>query len=137
YTYLDSFAAIGAHKHDSGHGAASCPSLMACPLATDGEQEQYAEDNKESTHASLTKDGHKHTYIGDPLPDFYLQNTCKFAVTSAITRRPITKRLPCSTWDMLLYSQMVCLSLTFDHRVIDGAPVAAVLHTLKGHLEDP
>ena len=32
---------------------------------------------------------------------------------------------------------MLFLSLTFDHRVIDGAPAAAFLHTLKGHLEDP
>ena len=32
---------------------------------------------------------------------------------------------------------MMFLSLTFDHRVIDGAPAAAFLHTVKGHLEDP
>jgi pyruvate dehydrogenase E2 component (dihydrolipoamide acetyltransferase) len=32
---------------------------------------------------------------------------------------------------------MLFLSLTFDHRVIDGAPAAEFLHTLKGHLEDP
>src|SRR4029450_1953310 len=32
---------------------------------------------------------------------------------------------------------MMFLSLTFDHRVIDGPPAAAFLHTLKDHLEDP
>ena len=32
---------------------------------------------------------------------------------------------------------MMFLSLTFDHRVIDGAPAAAFLHAIKGHLEDP
>src|SRR5262245_60045040 len=32
---------------------------------------------------------------------------------------------------------MLFLSLTFDHRVIDGAPAAAFLHTLTGYLEDP
>ena len=32
---------------------------------------------------------------------------------------------------------MMFLSLTFDHRVIDGAPAAAFLRTVKGHLEDP
>ena len=32
---------------------------------------------------------------------------------------------------------MMFLSLTFDHRAIDGAPAAAFLHTLKGHLENP
>jgi pyruvate dehydrogenase E2 component (dihydrolipoamide acetyltransferase) len=32
---------------------------------------------------------------------------------------------------------MLFLSLTFDHRVIDGAPAAEFLHTVKSHLEDP
>jgi pyruvate dehydrogenase E2 component (dihydrolipoamide acetyltransferase) len=32
---------------------------------------------------------------------------------------------------------MMVLSLTFDHRVIDGAPAAEFLCALKGHLEDP
>jgi pyruvate dehydrogenase E2 component (dihydrolipoamide acetyltransferase) len=32
---------------------------------------------------------------------------------------------------------MMCLSLTFDHRAIDGAPAAEFLGTVKDHLEDP
>ena len=32
---------------------------------------------------------------------------------------------------------MMFLSLTFDHRVIDGVPAAEFLRALKGHLEDP
>jgi pyruvate dehydrogenase E2 component (dihydrolipoamide acetyltransferase) len=32
---------------------------------------------------------------------------------------------------------MMFLSLTFDHRVIDGAPAAEFLRTVKDHLEDP
>jgi pyruvate dehydrogenase E2 component (dihydrolipoyllysine-residue acetyltransferase) len=32
---------------------------------------------------------------------------------------------------------MMFLSLTFDHRVIDGAPAAEFLAAVKGHLEDP
>jgi pyruvate dehydrogenase E2 component (dihydrolipoamide acetyltransferase) len=32
---------------------------------------------------------------------------------------------------------MMFLSLTFDHRVIDGAPAAEFLRTVTGHLEDP
>ena len=32
---------------------------------------------------------------------------------------------------------MMSLSLTFDHRVIDGAPAAEFLRTVKGYLEDP
>jgi hypothetical protein len=54
-------------------------------------------------HAPLT--GNKHTYIGHPLPDFCLQNTCKFAVKSASIWNPIVRRLPYSTQDLLLHSQ--------------------------------
>ena len=32
---------------------------------------------------------------------------------------------------------MMFLSLTFDHRVIDGAPAAEFLHTVTSYLEDP
>lgn len=32
---------------------------------------------------------------------------------------------------------MLPLSLTFDHRVLDGAPAAAFLRTIKGYLEEP
>lgn len=32
---------------------------------------------------------------------------------------------------------MLPLSLTFDHRVVDGAPAAEFLQTIKGYLEDP
>jgi pyruvate dehydrogenase E2 component (dihydrolipoamide acetyltransferase) len=32
---------------------------------------------------------------------------------------------------------MMFLSLTFDHRAIDGAPAAEFLHTVTAHLEDP
>jgi len=39
-------------------------------------------------YAPLTKDGHQYTDTGYPLPDFYLQNTCKFAVKSALVRLP-------------------------------------------------
>ena len=32
---------------------------------------------------------------------------------------------------------LMFLSLTFDHRAIDGAPAAAFLRDVKGYLEDP
>lgn len=32
---------------------------------------------------------------------------------------------------------MLPLSLTFDHRIVDGAPAAEFLQTIKGYLEDP
>ena len=37
----------------------------------------------------------------------------------------------------VMKGETMYLSLTFDHRVIDGAPAAAFLQTIKGLLEDP
>ena len=37
----------------------------------------------------------------------------------------------------IVKGEVMYLSLTFDHRVIDGAPAAAFLQTVKGLLEDP
>ncbi|HXR36718.1 MAG TPA: 2-oxo acid dehydrogenase subunit E2, partial [Candidatus Binataceae bacterium] len=37
----------------------------------------------------------------------------------------------------LVWQQMMTLSLTFDHRVVDGAPAAAFLQTLREVLERP
>jgi len=42
----------------------------------------------------FTQEGNKHMYTGHPLPDGYLQNTCKFAGKSALVRRPSPRRLP-------------------------------------------
>ena len=58
-------------------------------------------------YVPLTKDGNEHTYTGYSLPDFYLQNTCKFAVKYALVRSLSARRPPCSTQDMLLQSQML------------------------------
>ena len=33
--------------------------------------------------------------------------------------------------------EMIYLSLTFDHRIVDGAPAAEFLQSVKGYLEDP
>ena len=47
------------------------------------------------------KYGHKPTHIGHPLPDFYLQNSCKFAGASALAQRPVARQRSCSTQDRL------------------------------------
>ncbi len=39
--------------------------------------------------------------------------------------------------DQIVKGSTMCLSLTFDHRVVDGAPAAEFLQTVKGLLEDP
>ena len=37
----------------------------------------------------------------------------------------------------LVWQQMMTLSLTFDHRVVDGAPAAAFLQSVRELLERP
>ena len=51
-------------------------------------------------NASLTRDGNKHMYIGHPLPDFYLQNTCKFPAKPVIAWRPVARPAPVLHQDM-------------------------------------
>ena len=39
--------------------------------------------------------------------------------------------------DELVAASMMVLSLSFDHRVVDGAQAAEFLKAIKGYLEDP
>ena len=50
---------------------------------------------------ALFADGHKYRHTEHGLPKFYLQNTCKFAVKSALARRPGARRLPGSRQELL------------------------------------
>lgn len=45
--------------------------------------------------------------------------------------------MPVYIGDLLHRRSLLPLSLTFDHRVLDGAPAAAFLHTIKEYLEHP
>ncbi|NNV03839.1 MULTISPECIES: dihydrolipoamide acetyltransferase family protein [Bacillales] len=47
------------------------------------------------------------------------------------------KDTPVFVGDELVRRSMLPLSLTFDHRVLDGAPAAAFLATVKRYLEEP
>jgi hypothetical protein len=71
----------------------------------------------EVPQAPRTTDGHKHTDIRDPLPEFYLQNTCTCAVQSALVRGSIARRLPYAPQAMLRDSQRV---LKQDRRLPNG-----------------
>ena len=45
--------------------------------------------------------------------------------------KPVVKK------GQITQATMMFLSLTFDHRVVDGAPAAEFLQAVKGRLEDP
>ncbi|MCI1695501.1 dihydrolipoamide acetyltransferase family protein [Aneurinibacillus aneurinilyticus] len=45
--------------------------------------------------------------------------------------------MPVYVGDLLHRRSLLPLSLTFDHQVLDGAPAAAFLHTIKEYLEHP
>jgi pyruvate dehydrogenase E2 component (dihydrolipoamide acetyltransferase) len=47
------------------------------------------------------------------------------------------KHVPMYIGDELQRRSVLPLSLTFDHRILDGAPAAAFLGTVKNFLEDP
>jgi len=69
--------------------------LGACGVAHDVEYAMCRVTNR--PQAPLIQEENKRTPTADPLPDCYLQNTCKFAGKSALIRRPVARRLPCST----------------------------------------
>ncbi|SDH86864.1 dihydrolipoamide acetyltransferase family protein [Alteribacillus bidgolensis] len=48
-----------------------------------------------------------------------------------------TEDIPVFIGDELQRRTIIPLSLTFDHRVLDGAPAAEFLRTIKEHLEEP
>ncbi len=50
---------------------------------------------------------------------------------STIRERPIVKN------DQIKIAKMMYVSLTFDHRIIDGADAARFVNEVKAHLEDP
>ena len=50
---------------------------------------------------------------------------------STIRERPIVKN------DQIKIAKMMYVSLTFDHRIIDGAVAARFVNEVKAHLEDP
>ena len=47
------------------------------------------------------------------------------------------QRRPTAAGDQVVIRDLVTLSLTFDHRIVDGAPAARFLQTLTQHLENP
>ncbi|HEX9910916.1 MAG TPA: dihydrolipoamide acetyltransferase family protein, partial [Desulfatiglandales bacterium] len=51
--------------------------------------------------------------------------------TGRIVKKPVVKK------DTLVPEARLALSLTFDHRIIDGAPAARFLKTIKDMIEDP
>ena len=51
--------------------------------------------------------------------------------TGRIVKKPVVKK------DTLVLEARLALSLTFDHRIIDGAPAARFLKTIKDMIEDP
>ncbi len=46
-------------------------------------------------------------------------------------------REPAVRGDAIVPRDMLTLSLTFDHRIVDGAPAARFLQTLRGYLDNP
>ena len=47
------------------------------------------------------------------------------------------QRRPAVVADQIVIRDLLTLSLTFDHRIVDGAPAARFLQTLTQYVENP
>ena len=47
------------------------------------------------------------------------------------------QRRPVVVGDQIVVREQMALSLTFDHRIVDGAPAARFLQTLTQYVENP
>src|SRR5262249_31520813 len=67
----------------------------------------------------------------DAFPPIIHLPQCAVLGVGRIVREPVVVE------DRVVPRYMLTLSLTFDHRVVDGAPAARFLATLRGCLEQP
>ncbi len=56
---------------------------------------------------------------------------CAILGVGRILKKPVVHN------DEIVIRRMLTLSLTFDHRVVDGAPAAQFLQTVAGYIQDP
>jgi pyruvate dehydrogenase E2 component (dihydrolipoamide acetyltransferase) len=47
------------------------------------------------------------------------------------------RRVPVALGEQIVAREQLTLSLTFDHRIVDGAPAARFLQMLSGLIENP
>lgn len=99
-------------------------------LADRARQNKLVPDEIAGGTISLTNLGSFGTLMGTPIIN---QPQAAIVAVGSITKRPVVIETP--EGDTIGIRQMMFLSVTFDHRVVDGAMAGEFLNKLAGHLE--
>ena len=99
-------------------------------LANRARQSKLVPDEITGGTISLTNLGSFGTLMGTPIIN---QPQAAIVAIGSITKRPVVVETP--EGDTIGIRQMMFLSVTFDHRVVNGAMAGEFLNKLVGHLE--
>jgi 2-oxoglutarate dehydrogenase E2 component (dihydrolipoamide succinyltransferase) len=99
-------------------------------LADRARQSKLVPDEIAGGTISLTNLGSFGTLMGTPIIN---QPQAAIVAVGSITKRPVVIETP--EGDTIGIRQMMFLSVTFDHRVVDGAMAGEFLNKMVGHLE--
>ncbi|MFC2101801.1 dihydrolipoamide acetyltransferase family protein [Bacteroidota bacterium] len=99
-------------------------------LANRARESKLVPDEIAGGTISLTNLGSFGTLMGTPIIN---QPQAAIVAVGSITKRPVVIETP--EGDTIGIRQMMFLSVTFDHRVVDGAMAGEFLNKMVGHLE--
>ncbi|HUF11414.1 MAG TPA: 2-oxoglutarate dehydrogenase, E2 component, dihydrolipoamide succinyltransferase [Rhodothermales bacterium] len=103
----------------------------ASDLANRARSKQLQPDELQGGTFTVTNVGSLGSLMGTPIIS---QPQVAILATGAIKKRPVVKEHP-DLGDVIAIAHMVYLSLSYDHRIIDGAMAASYLQHLVGNLE--
>jgi 2-oxoglutarate dehydrogenase E2 component (dihydrolipoamide succinyltransferase) len=103
----------------------------ASDLANRARSKQLQPDELQGGTFTVTNVGSLGSLMGTPIIN---QPQVAILATGAIKKRPVVKEHP-DLGDVIAIAHMIYLSLSYDHRIIDGAMAASFLQHLVGNLE--
>ena len=104
----------------------------AADLANRARNKQLQPDELQGGTFTVTNVGSLGSLMGTPIIN---QPQVAILATGAITKRPVVKEHP-DFGDVIAVRNMVYLSLSYDHRIIDGAMAASFLRNVVSNLEE-
>jgi 2-oxoglutarate dehydrogenase E2 component (dihydrolipoamide succinyltransferase) len=103
----------------------------AADLAGRARSKQLQPDELQGGTFTVTNVGSLGSLMGTPIIN---QPQVAILATGAITKKPVVKEHP-DYGDVVVIRSMVYLSLSYDHRIIDGAMGASFLRSVVANLE--
>ena len=103
----------------------------ASDLASRARSKELQPDELQGGTFTVTNVGSLGSLMGTPIIS---QPQVAILATGAIKKRPVVKEHP-DLGDVIAIAHMIYLSLSYDHRIIDGAMAASFLQHLVGNLE--